>query len=265
MTTTSNQVRWPTIGVLAGWQYYWTPTPLNYLNPVYRGIRQATVPLAGQRDLERLHANAQHLSRLISDVLDLASSDAGRLRLSYQYVDLGQALQVVAGTGRQLATDKGLRWSADLPESGPWVWGDRTRLTQVAYNLVSNAIKFTSRGEVGLALECAAGSVTVSVRDTGLGIPPDEQPVIFDEFRRSERSIQRGYGGLGLGLSICKRLIELHGGSIGVESAGQEDAGSVFYFTLPVVEPPLAQVARSHGAARVEAGVLVLTTSPSTS
>ena len=78
----------------------------------------------------------------------------------------------------------------------------------------------------------------MSISDTGLGISPDEQALIFDEFRRSERSLSRGYGGLGLGLAICKRLIELHGGSIGVSSSGEEGTGSTFFFTLPIVPPP---------------------------
>jgi signal transduction histidine kinase len=99
-------------------------------------------------------------------------------------------------------------------------------------------VKFTARGEVSLRIEADDETATVTVRDSGLGIPPEEQQTIFDEFRRSERSITRGYGGLGLGLAICRRLVELHGGTIGVESSGQEGAGSTFYFTLPVVAPP---------------------------
>ena len=196
-------------------------------------------------------------------MLDLASSDAGQLRLTHQFVDLGQVLRPVAETGRQLAAAKGLAWRADLPEAGPWVWGDRTRLAQVALNLVANAIKYTTAGEVGLWLESDArsGSVTVSVRDTGLGIPPEEQNAIFDEFRRSERSVTRGYGGLGLGLAICKRLVELHGGTIGVRSTGREGAGSVFYFTLPIVEPKAALAPGATPATKTEqGGVLVLTT-----
>jgi len=246
-------------------------TPLNLIvglgEILLRDSERGALPLppAALNDLARLNANAQHLGRLIGDVLDLASSDAGQLRLTNQLVDVGQLLRTVAETGRRLATDKGLGWYAALPESGPWVWGDRTRLSQVALNLISNAIKFTTSGEVRLAVDVAAESVTVSVRDTGLGIPPEEQGSIFDDFRRSERSITRGYSGLGLGLAICRRLIEMHGGTIGVQSTGQEGAGSTFYFTLPVVEPPAAQVSVAAPAAGSEGGVLVLTPSPDTS
>ena len=113
---------------------------------------------------------------------------------------------------------------------------------------------------MSLRIEADDDAVTVTVRDSGLGIPPEEQQTIFDEFRRSERSITRGYGGLGLGLAICRRLIELHGGTIGVRSSGQEGAGSMFYFTLPVVAPPAAQAPVTFPATLTEQTVLVLTT-----
>jgi signal transduction histidine kinase/DNA-binding response OmpR family regulator len=211
-----------------------------------------------QRDVERIHASAKHLGGLIGDVLDLASSDAGQLRLTREYVDLGQALRLVADTGQQMAADKGLAWQADLPDSGPWVWGDRLRLRQVALNLISNAVKFTERGEVNLLVRAEGETVTVLVRDTGLGIPPAEQQAIFEEFRRSERSITRSYRGLGLGLAICNRLVALHEGSMGVFSSGEEGAGSTFYFTLPAVPAPAAAPAQATAKLAVEQRVLVL-------
>lgn len=195
-----------------------------------------TLPGPAQRDVERIHAYAQHLGGLIGDVLDLATSDAGRLRLNQGLVDLGDALRVISESGGQLATDKGLTWRVMIPDSGPWVWGDRTRLRQVALNLVNNAVKFTSSGEVSLRVESDIGIVRVTVHDTGLGIPLEEQATIFSEFSRSERSISLGYKGLGLGLAICRRLVHMHGGTIGVESSGVDGEGSSFYFTLPAVE-----------------------------
>jgi signal transduction histidine kinase/AraC-like DNA-binding protein len=216
-------------------------------------------PESYRRDVEQIFANAQHLGELIGDVLDLASSDAGHLRLANEFVDLGEVLDLVAETGRQLAYNKGLGWHANLPGSGPWVWGDRTRLRQIVLNLVSNAVKFTVQGQVRLELERDADSVTVAVQDTGLGIPQEEQSLIFDEFRRSERSMARGHGGLGLGLAICKRLVEMHGGTIGVRSSGEEGTGSTFYFTLPTVEPPATQVQPSAIPELTEKTVLVLT------
>src|SRR5690606_3988188 len=114
--------------------------------------------------------------------------------------------------------------------------GDRTRLQQVTLNLVSNAVKFTSRGGVTLRLYREGQQVVIAVQDTGLGIPDDEQPWIFNGFRQSERTTARGYGGLGLGLAICKRLVELHNGEIGVQSSGEEDSGSTFLIRLPILE-----------------------------
>lgn len=218
----------------------------------------SSLPELYRNDVQQIHANAQHLAGLLGDVLELAKGDAGQLNLANEYVDLSEALRLVAETGRQLAYDKGLEWHADLSSDGSWVWGDRTRLRQVALNLVNNAIKFTAQGYVSLTLETGPDSVTVTVRDTGLGIPPEEQTAIFDEFRRSERSAGRGYGGLGLGLAICKRLVELHGGAIGVRSSGEEGAGSTFWFSLPTAQPPASQVQRSALVARAQRDIVVL-------
>jgi len=196
-----------------------------------------------RQDLERIHTSAQHLDGLIRDVLDLARSDAGRLELVREPLELREVVESVAMVGEQMARDKGLTWVAEVPDTLPMVWGDKTRLRQVILNLVGNAIKFTSQGEVVLRVNgppphSSSGSryITVSISDTGVGIPPDEQETIFDEFRQSERTAARGYGGLGLGLAICRRLVELHGGRIWVESSGEEGAGSTFTFTLPILE-----------------------------
>jgi signal transduction histidine kinase/DNA-binding LacI/PurR family transcriptional regulator/AraC-like DNA-binding protein len=204
------------------------------------------MPEPVQRDMERIQAYAQHLGGLIGDVLDLATSDAGQLRLNKGFVNISDALRMVSESGLQLAADKGLAWSASIPEDGLWVWGDQTRLRQVALNLVNNAIKFTTSGEISLKVESGTNMVTVMVHDTGLGIPPKDQDMIFSEFSRSERSIQLGYKGLGLGLAICKRLVELHDGTIGVKSTGKVGDGSTFYFTLPIVHSSDEQFISLH-------------------
>ena len=218
------------------------------------------------KDVERIYIGAQHLDGLIRDVLDLAQSDVGQLKLVCAPLDLTEVLRAVAVIGEQLARDKELAWHAEIPERLPWVWGDRTRLRQVVLNLVNNAVKFTARGEVALTAAAGDGRVTVSVHDTGLGVPADEQEAIFDEFRQSERTTARGYGGLGLGLAICKRLIEMHEGKIGVHSSGEEGKGSTFYFTLPATEQaafsgaemPLAQAQQVSLLVKDAAGGRVL-------
>ena len=187
-----------------------------------------------QKDIQRIYAYAQHLGGLIGDVIDLATLDAGQFRLNKELIDLGETLQMVVESGGQLTADKGLEWQADIPSKGPWVWADRTRLRQVVLNLVNNAIKFTSKGGVTLSSQLNEGFVTISIKDTGLGIPPEEQDVIFDAFQRSERSIVLGYSGLGLGLAICKMLVEMHGGILNLRSSGIDGEGSEFYLTLPV-------------------------------
>jgi signal transduction histidine kinase/AraC-like DNA-binding protein len=228
LSTVSHELRTP-LNVIAG---------LSSILLREEDERGATLGATLHADLQRIYANAQHLGALINDVLDLAGSEAGQLRLSYEVVDLGQVLRTAAKTGRHLAEAKGLAWRERLPEAGPWVWGDRTRLQQVALNLISNAVKYTAVGEVSLELaigEPAAGEVAiVTVADTGIGIPPGEQEAVFAEFHRSERSVVRGYRGLGLGLAICKRLVEQHGGWIRVQSSGVEGEGSRFVFALPL-------------------------------
>lgn len=207
-------------------------TPLNLI--VGWSEMQLKEPGADAKFAGRIHTSAQHLGRLIRDVLDLASSDAGQLRLICEPLNLGEALQMVSETGHQMAAEKGLEWKTDIATHLPLIWGDRTRLQQITLNLISNAVKFTAQGSVTLQISVDNGQVQVAVRDTGLGIVPSEQAWIFDEFRQSERTTVRGYGGLGLGLAICKRLVELHNGEIGIESTGEEGAGSTFYFRLPV-------------------------------
>jgi signal transduction histidine kinase/DNA-binding LacI/PurR family transcriptional regulator/CheY-like chemotaxis protein len=245
-------------------------TPLNLIVGLSEmlmrapGTRQPTLPFTFSSDLQRIHDSAQHLGRLIRDVLDMASSEAGQLRLESEAINLLDDLYAVAEVGEQLARDKGLQWRTAIPDSLPLVWGDRTRLRQVMLNLISNAVKFTPQGYVALEAEAYEGQITISVRDTGLGVPLEEQPLLFNEFRQSERTRARNYGGMGLGLAICKRLVELHGGEAGVDSPGPDEGGSTFYFRLPewisaeaqpaAIETPQTQSAQvlilsEHGAA----------------
>jgi len=207
------------------------------------------LPESYRQDLHRIHASAQQLDSLVRDVLDLARGQMWQLQLVKKPLDLGETLKAVALIGEQMASAKGLKWRAEIPKL-PQVLGDPTRLRQVTMNLVMNAVKFTARGEVTLRAQADGERVTVSVSDTGLGVPAAEQQVIFDEFRQSERTARRGYGGLGIGLAICRQLVELHGGQIGVVSSGEEDGGSTFYFTLPAMSvhaiEELARATRSR-------------------
>ena len=194
---------------------------------------------AQRQDIQRIYTTGQHLDSLIRDVLDLASSEVNQLKLTREPLDMTEVLEAASTIGQQLTREKGLAWHADVPDDLPRVLGDRARLRQVVLNLLNNAVKFTDRGGITLTARHTGESVTVTVQDTGLGIPKNEQDVIFDEFRQSERTTARGCAGMGLGLAICKRLIEEHGGQIGVTSSGEEGAGSTFFFSIPILEEAL--------------------------
>ena len=187
------------------------------------------------RDIEQINTSAQHLARLIGDVLDLASSEAGQLRILREPLDLAEVLGMTSRLGEEMAREKGLEWEVNLPARGPWVLGDRTRLRQVMLNLISNAVKFTFKGKVKVDVSIQSDTVIVSVSDTGIGIAPSELETVFDEFYRTERTIESGIGGMGLGLVITRQLIEKHGGVIDVRSPGDLGSGSTFIFSLPAM------------------------------
>ena len=188
-----------------------------------------------QRDIEQINLSAQHLARLIGDVLDLTSSEAGQLHILREPLDLTEVLRVASRIGEELAREKGLTWNAHLPAPGLWVSGDRTRLRQIALNLISNAVKFTHSGQLQLKTTVTEKDVIVSMSDTGMGVSPEEQRTIFNEFYRSQGAIETGSSGLGLGLAITKQLLEQHGGSIEVHSPGDLGHGSTFTFSLPLI------------------------------
>jgi signal transduction histidine kinase len=183
--------------------------------------------------LKRLEANGKHLLGLINDVLDLSKIEAGQLVLELSDYCVEDIAQTVRSTLEPLAADKKLAFKLELAPGLPPGHGDGRRLTQVLINLVGNAIKFTDAGEVAIKAEANNGSFHVSVRDTGPGISADDQTRLFQEFQQADNAITRKKGGTGLGLAISKRIIEMHGGRIWVES--QPGQGSTFTFTLPVV------------------------------
>jgi signal transduction histidine kinase len=183
--------------------------------------------------LQRLEANGRHLLGLINDVLDLSKIEAGQLELELSDYSVQDIAQTVRSTLEPLAADKKLAFKVEVASQLPSGHGDGRRLTQVLINLVGNAIKFTDAGEVAIKAETNNGSFHVSVRDTGPGISAADQAKLFQEFQQADNAITRKKGGTGLGLAISKRIIEMHGGKIWVES--QPGQGSTFAFTLPVI------------------------------
>jgi signal transduction histidine kinase len=182
--------------------------------------------------LKRLEANGKHLLGLINDVLDLSKIEAGQLILELSDYCFQDITQTVRSTLEPLAADKKLAFKLDLAPDLPPGHGDGRRLTQVLINLVGNAIKFTDAGEVAIKAEANNGSFHVSVCDTGPGMSAADQTRLFQEFQQADNAITRKKGGTGLGLAISKRIIEMHGGRIWVES--QPGQGSTFTFTLPL-------------------------------
>ncbi|MFL5217763.1 MAG: sensor histidine kinase, partial [Microvirga sp.] len=175
---------------------------------------------------------SDRLTRLVNDVLDLSKIEAGQLTLALDDYSVGQVVQTVLSGTESLAKAKGLALTARVQEGLPIGRGDERRLTQVLLNLVGNAIKFTDKGSVEIAAGAADGFFDIAVRDTGPGIAPDDQKRIFEEFQQVDSSSTRQKGGTGLGLAISQRLVEMHGGTIAVESVLGE--GSTFRIAVPV-------------------------------
>ena len=210
-------------------------TPLNailgYTELILDSI-YGEMPAKAHAVLERVQVNGRHLLGLINDVLDLSKIEAGQLTLSLSDYSLGDVVHGVVAAVEPLAAEKRLAFRAEVAPDLPPARGDERRLSQVLLNLVGNAIKFTDKGEVKIAASVANGSFTVAVCDTGPGIAASDQAKIFEEFQQADNSSTRQKGGTGLGLAIAKRIIEMHGGRLWVESSlGQ---GSTFSFTLPV-------------------------------
>jgi signal transduction histidine kinase len=219
-------------------------TPLNailgYTELVLDSIYGETPPKM-RSVLERVQINGRHLLGLINDVLDLSKIEAGQLKLALTDYSLEEVVRTVFTGVEALAAGKGLAFKTEIPANLPRGHGDERRIAQVLLNLTGNAIKFTDAGEVSINASAQNGSFTIAVRDTGPGIEEADQTRIFGEFQQVDASSTRVKGGSGLGLSIAKRIVELHGGRIWVES--KPGAGSTFSFSLPINVPQQAGAA----------------------
>jgi signal transduction histidine kinase len=210
-------------------------TPLNailgYAELIMDGLYGET-PGKMRDVLDRIQKNGKHLLGLINDVLDLSKIEAGQLSLALTDYSLKDVVQSVFSAVEPLASEKRLAFTIDVPPKLPQGHGDERRITQVLLNLVGNAIKFTDAGEVAINAAAQNGSFTVAVRDTGPGIAEPDRDRIFEEFQQADSSVTRKKGGTGLGLAISRRIIEMHGGRLWVES--DLGRGSTFSFTVPV-------------------------------
>ncbi|HTU99794.1 MAG TPA: PAS domain S-box protein [Luteitalea sp.] len=220
-------------------------TPLNAVLGYARLLKDALIPLDRQpRAIESIERNGTALAQIVDDVLDVARITTGKLRLNVGDVDVAAVLGHAVDAFTPAAEAKGIRLQLVVDgDAGP-VSGDADRLQQVFANLLSNAIKFTPRGgRVQAEVRRVNSSVEASVSDTGIGIAPGFLPHVFERFRQADGGLQRGYGGLGLGLSIAKQLVELHGGTLEAHSDGV-GLGASFVVQVPL---KVAKVARSTG------------------
>jgi signal transduction histidine kinase len=216
-------------------------TPLNHVIGFTELVLEDEVKRLDQAHRESLtevYSSAQHLLSLINDVLDMAKVEAGRVELERKDVDLTALLQHSLAAGKQSAARRGVLVSAeigDIPKQG---WVDERRLLQILLNLLENAVKFTEPGGSVLlrAGECTPGILEITVSDSGVGIQHEDLERIFLPFERAKGMVGARFPGTGLGLSLVRRLVELHGGRIWAESAG-EGKGATFRFTLPVTPP----------------------------
>ncbi|MBI3826372.1 MAG: HAMP domain-containing protein [Candidatus Rokubacteria bacterium] len=190
------------------------------------------VPEHFKEPLRDVQTNGKHLLRLINDVLDLSKIEAGRMELSLAEYSPRDVVDTVRASLQSLAAEKGLEFATSVAADVPAALGDGKRITQCVMNLAGNALKFTKDGRVDILVERDGESLIYRVRDTGLGIPQAQLGHIFEEFRQVDATITREYGGTGLGLTITKTFVEMHGGRIWVES--EPGRGSTFSFSVPL-------------------------------
>ena len=220
LATLSHELRTP-LTVIVGWAQMLGNSKLD--------------PVTSLRAIEVIRRNARMQVQMVDDLLDVSRIITGKLRLSVQPVDLGTIIIEAVDGLRPAAEAREIRLQLQLDPPAGQISGDSDRLQQVAWNLISNAIKFTPKGgRVLVRLERVESHVEVTVSDTGLGIAPGFLPHVFDRFRQADATTTRAFGGLGLGLSIVRQLVELHGGTVRVDSEG-EGLGSTFTVSLPLL------------------------------
>ncbi len=190
------------------------------------------VPTELKEPLGDIQTNGVHLLKLINDVLDLSKIEAGRMELAISEYSVHDVVDTVRASLRSLAAEKALEFTASVPADLPPAWGDGRRLAQCLMNLAGNALKFTRQGHVAMSVAVDGDDLVYRVEDTGIGIPAADLERVFDEFRQVDATVTREFGGSGLGLSITKRIVEMHGGRIWAQS--ELGKGSAFFFTVPL-------------------------------
>jgi signal transduction histidine kinase len=210
-------------------------TPLNAIIGFTRVVlRKTEGQIAGlqKENLQKVLISSEHLLNLINGLLDLAKIEAGRMEVFAESFKLDELIRVATSTVEPMLKDGRVRLITEIAPGIPALNTDREKLKQIILNLLSNAAKFTAKGEIKVSAWQENGSLKLTVSDTGIGMEKEALNIIFEEFRQADMSSTRKYGGTGLGLAIVKRLANLLGGDIGVES--EVGKGSKFTITLPM-------------------------------
>jgi len=176
--------------------------------------------------------SSRELLDLVEATLDLSRLEARRMPLELREIDLGELFDDLALESRAWRLHPGVELTWDVAPGTPRITSDQVKLRMVLKNLVGNAVKFTERGRVVASARAALGAIELTIQDTGIGIPPESQALIFEPFRQADRNVHPRYGGTGLGLYIVRRLLDAIGGSIGLES--EVGMGSTFRIVLPI-------------------------------
>ncbi len=210
---------------------------IGYGSMVVDGFVEGELTPQQEEDIRFIVRRAEDLAHLVDDMLDLSKIEADHIEVKLEPVNLAVSMNDLVSQYKHTASDKKLYLNIEMEEHLPPVLADSQRLQQIVTNLVSNALKFTTQG--GVTVRCShtldGEMMRISVQDTGIGISPAALGLIFEVFRQADGSTTRQFGGTGLGLTIAKRLAELQGGEIAVESiVGQ---GSTFSLTLPIASP----------------------------
>jgi len=208
-------------------------TPLNGVLGMAQAMAAEGLPDGQRERLAVIQQSGETLLAILNDVLDLSKIEAGKLTLEACDFDLGELTSGIASMFQAQAEERNLRFQLTVEEAARgWRRGDPTRVRQILFNLVSNALKFTPTGEIRVAITAIEAGVQITVADTGVGIAPDALERLFDKFVQADTSTTRRYGGTGLGLSICRELAQMMGGSI--RATSEVGKGSVFTAELPL-------------------------------
>lgn len=238
ITRISHEMRTP-LNLISGFSEMILSSPENYGG--------AIIPGAYRSDINSIYTSSQHLLGIVDEVLDLARMEVGKMILTREQVDLSFLVHEAAGMLKDYLSAKKLELQVELPEVLPLVYIDRLRIRQVLLNLLVNAARFTDHGSISVSAESISNQVIVRVSDTGRGIAPQDLPYIFEEYQTTTQPVGSWHSGSGLGLPISKKYVELHQGTMGVESPNQQ--GATFWFTLPtaaVSQPNNTQSNRSY-------------------